>query len=284
MALSVNGLYHVELQNRWGKNYDIRVVGTASPLALKDIDSSVDLKKEFFDDYDIGISSYLLLLPSDTTIYIGRPIISYDPFEVSNNDNERVFIPESLINYVATYSYVLAKKYVFEITTGIKRYKNILEEDKYFKEIKPKVVSKLKTLEDFVADNVFAEVKDVDVLVTHKYLDNLDKERTALINKYKAFSIQKQNNFDDEHRALYEQTIKTKKAELKYEQQRTSLINQLTGISNLEAKNTHVNNILLRVKDVMREMIGKLKSGQMLPDDIPSFDDLYDQVEGELYG
>jgi hypothetical protein len=284
MALTVNGLYHVELQARWGKSYDIRVVGTVSPSAVKDLDSTIDLKKEFFDDYGIGISSYLLLLPANTTIYIGRLITSYDPFEVSDSDSERVFIPESLINYSVTYSYVLAKKYIFEITTGVKRYKNVLEEDKFFKEIKPKIVNKLKTLEDFVADNVSTEVKDVDVLVTNKYLDNLDKERTTLINKYKVFTIQKQNNYDDEHRSLYEQIIKAQRAEDRYEEQRASLISQLTSISNLEAQNTHVNSILVRVKDIMREMIGKLKSSEMSPNDIPSFDDLYDQVEGELYG
>lgn len=284
MALTVNGLYHVELQARWGKSYDIRVVGTVSPSSLKDIDATVDLKKEFFDDYEIGISSYLLLLPSNTTIYIGRPITSFDPFEVSINDSERVYIPESLINSVNTYSYVLAKKYLFEITTGIKKYKNVLEEDKFFKEIKPKINNKLKTLEEFVADNIFTEISEVDVLVTNEYLDNLEKERITLLNKYKSFSIQKQNNYDDSYRALYEQTIKSQRAETRYEEQRTALINQLTNISNLEAQNTHVNNILLRVKDIMREMIGKLKSGQIAPDDIPSFDDLYDQVEGELYG
>jgi hypothetical protein len=284
MALTVNGLYHVELQARWGKSYDIRIIGTVSPSAVNDIDTSVDLKKEFFDDYGIGISSYLLLLPVNTTIYIGRPITSYDPFEVSINDDERVFIPESLINYTTTYSYILAKKYVFEVTTGIKRYKNVLEEDAYFKEIKPKITKKIKTLEDFIADNVLTEVKDIDVLVTNQYLDSLDKERAILVNKYKTFSIQKQNNYDDEHRALYEQTIKAQKAETRFEEQRTSLIAQLAGISNLEAQNTHVNSILLRVKDIMREMIGKLKSGQIYPDDIPTFDDLYDQVEGELYG
>jgi hypothetical protein len=284
MALSVNGLYHVELQVRWGLSFDIRVDGTVSPSSLKDIDPSADLKKTYFDDYGIGISSYLLLMPGNTTIYIGRPILSYDPFEVSTNDGERIFIPESLINYVNTYSYILAKKYIFEITSGVKRYKNVLEEDRFFKDIKPKIANNLKTLEEFVADNISTEINDVDVLVTNGYLDNLDKERIKLVNKYKAFTIQKQNNYDDEHRSLYEQIIKTQRAEKLYEEQRTALISQLTSISNLEAQNTHVNSILIRVKDVMREMIGKLKSGEMNPDDIPSFDDLYDQVEGEMYG
>jgi hypothetical protein len=284
MGLLVNELYHVELQPRWAKSYDVQIIGTISPSSLNDLNSAIDIKKEFFDDYGIGISTYLLLITNNTPIYIGRPIISYDPYEIDDKEDKQVYIPESLINFVRTYNYVLAKRYTFEVSAGVKRYKNILVEDQYYKDMRVKITKALHTIEDLIADNLSTDISSTDVLTTNNYLDALDKDRNDIIDKYKAMGIQKQNNYEDEQRALYEQIIKTKKAETKYEEQKQHLLSQLNNISNIMAQNTELNNILLRVKDVMREMIGKLKAGQMMPDDIPSFDNLYDEVEKELYG
>jgi hypothetical protein len=284
MGLLVNELYHIELQPRWGKTYDIQITGTISPDSLKEANTTVDIKKEFFDDYGIGISTYLLLITENTPIYIGRPIISYDPYEIDSSNVKQVYIPESLINFVRTYNYVLAKRYTFEVSAGVKRYKNILVEDQYYKDMRVKVAKALHTIEDLVADNLSTDITATEVLTTSTYLDTLDKDRQELLDKYKALSIQKQNNYEDEQRALYEQIIKTKRAETTYEEQKQHLLSQLNGISNIMAQNNEMNNILLRVKDIMREMIGKLKSGQMLPDDIPTFDNLYDEVAKELYG
>jgi hypothetical protein len=284
MGLLVNELYHIELQPRWGKTYDIQIIGTISPDSLKEANTTVDIKKEFFDDYGIGISTYLLLITENTPIYMGRPIISYDPYEIDSSNVKQVYIPESLINFVRTYNYVLAKRYTFEVSAGVKRYKNILVEDQYYKDMRVKIAKALRTIEDLVADNLSTDITATEVLTTSKYLDTLDKDRKELVDKYKALSIQKQNNYEDEQRALYEQIIKTKTAETKYEEQKQHLLSQLNGISNIMAQNNEMNNILLRVKDIMREMIGKLKSGQMLPDDIPTFDNLYDEVAKELYG
>jgi hypothetical protein len=284
MGLIINEIYHIELQPRWGKSYDVKVVGICGYDSIKAIDSAVNLKKDFFDDYGIGISTYLLLLTNNTPVYICRPIISYDPFEIEENDSKRVFIPESIVSQVRTYTYTLAKRYIFEVSAGIKRYKNILAEDKYINDMRVKIGNELRGIEDLVADNISTDIKSVDVLVTGKYLDTLDKERQELLDKYKTLSIQKQNNYEDEQRSLYEQIVKTKHAETKYEELRQILIGQLDDIAEKASQNEEMNNILLRIKDIMREMIAKLKSGEMLPDEIPSFDNLYEEAEEELYG
>jgi hypothetical protein len=75
---------------------------------------------------------------------------------------------------------------------------------------------------------------------------------------------------------------KTKEAEIRYEEQRRVLISNLGSISNQIAQNTHINNVLLGIKGIMIGMMDKLRSGQILPDDIPTFDELYAQVEKEI--
>jgi hypothetical protein len=284
MALKINENYHVELQARWGKSYEVKIDGMISPSSVEELSPTTDLKKEFFDDYGIGISTYLLLLSNSTKVYICREIVSFDPYETNDNDTQRIFIPESLIDNVKTYEYVLAKRYVFEVNTGIKRYKNILVEDQFFKDIRSKISEKVRSINDFIADNVSTDAIGVDVLVTGDYLDKIEALRKEMIDNRLSFSIQKQNSYEDDQRSLYEQLVRTKEAERKYEDQRVLLISQLEDITNQITQNDHINSILTRVKDIMREMLAKLKTGQILPDDIPTFDDLYSQVENELYG
>jgi hypothetical protein len=283
MALSINKMYHVELQSKWGKFYDVKIEGTASPAAIKKISPATNLKKEFFDDYGMNISSYLILLPENASVYICRPIISFDPLKISDNDNERVFIPESLIDFIKTYIYVEAKRYVFEISSGIKRYKNILEEDQYFKDTRRKITNKIKTIDDFVIDNISTEVEGIDILTTNLYLDNLDSERKRVLDQYKSFSIQKQNNYEDEQRSLYEQTVRAKEAEKKYEEQRVLLLTQLSDISNKVAQNNHINSILLEVENCIREILAKLKSDPKFENEnIPTYEELYEEAENKL--
>jgi hypothetical protein len=284
MPLNIGENYHIELQPRWGKSYDVKIDGMASPSAIEEISPATDLKKDFFDDYGIPISTYLLLLNKSTTVYICVPVTSFDPYTISENESEKIFIPETLIDQVRTYQYILAKRYNFLVYTGIKRYKNVLVEDQFFNDIKSKIIKRLKTIEDFVADNITAEATGVDVIVTNDYLNDMDTLRQSLVDSYKAFNLQKQNNFEDEHRNLYEQIANATVAEKKYEERRLQLANQLIEVSNQYAENTHINSILSSAKEIMREMMDKLKSGQLLPDDIPTFDELYEKVEKELYG
>jgi hypothetical protein len=281
-GLKINSNYHIELQARWARNYDVKIEGTVSPSALQELSPITDLKKEFFDDYGLSISMYLLLLSKSTVVYICRAITSFDPYEINNNDNDRIFIPESLIDTVRTYEYVLAKRYIFEVSTGVKKFKNILEEDQFFKDMRKKISEKMKSIDDFIADNISTDVSGVEVIVTNEYLIKLENLRNELIDDYKIFALQKRNSYEDDQRHLYEQIQKTKEAEIRYEEQRRLLNSHLEDLSNQIAQNTHINNILLGSKDVMMEMMNKLKSGQILPDDMPTFDELYDQVEKEI--
>jgi hypothetical protein len=275
-------MYHVELQSKWGKNYNVKVEGTTIPEGVQKLSTKTDLKKEFFDDYGLSISNYLLLMPANATVYFCRPIISFDPFEIDTQDSNRVFIPETLIDFVKTYVYVLAKRYVFEVSSGIKRYKNILAEDQYFKDTRVKISNKLKTIDDFITDNISTEIKGIDILTTNTILDEIDREKKKVLDQYKAFSIQKQMIYEDGQRALYEQTLKTAKAEKEYKEQKQLLENQLSDISNKEAQNAHINSILVEVKNNIRELLGILASDPRFENEhIPTFDELYEQVEND---
>jgi hypothetical protein len=276
----MNEIYHIELQSKWGKSYDVKIEGTVSPAAVQKLQPTANLKKEFFDDYGLSISNYLLLLPSNATIYIGRHVRSFDPIEIDEQDNERAFIPETLIDYTKTYNYVRAKRYVFEISSGVKRYKNVLIEDNYFKDIRKKITDKLKTIDDFIIDDISTDVRGIDVLTTNTYLDELDKERQQLIEKYKTFIIQKQNNYEDEHRALYEQTIRAKEAETRYENKKTELMEQLKNIPNIAAENDRINNILIEVENCIYEILNILSSDPRFENEnIPTYSELYERAQ-----
>jgi hypothetical protein len=280
MELSINGLYHIELQSKWGKSYDVKIEGTGSQASIQKLNPSANIKKEFFDDYAMSISTYLMLLPNNAVIYIGKPIIAFDPYKISEEDTEKVFIPESLIDFSKTYNYITAKRYVFEIESGIKRYKNILEEDRYFKDIRGKISKKIKTIDDFVIDDISTDVKAIDILTTENYLDSLEKDRQKTLDQYKAFSIQKQSNYEDSQRSLYEQTIRAKEAERIYEERRALLLSQLSDISNKEAQNSHVNSILIHIENCIRELLGNLKNDPRFENEnIPTFEELYEAAE-----
>jgi hypothetical protein len=284
MPLEINKPYHVELQYQWGKKYDVFVCGMISQTSLQEISPNTDLKKEYFDDYSISISNYLRLMPPSVIIYICRPITSHEPYEIDEEDDSRIFIPESLINFVKTYSYLIAKKYTFEVTTGIKEYKNILVENAFFNDIRVRIGESFRNIDDFMADTISTDIKSIDVLVTRNYLDKMKKEQEYLINRYRNALREGQKDYENRQRSLYEQLVRSKMSEENYEKEKNRFIKLSNESENRKLENDHINNVLMRVKSVMVEMIEKLKSGEMQPGDIPPFNQLYSQVEKEMYG
>jgi hypothetical protein len=284
MALELNKQYHIVLYPTWGLSYDLLIIGIVNQKTIANFDKAADIKKIFFDDYNLGINTYLRLITSSTAIYIAYPITSLDPIETQRSDDKRVFLPESLIDFTKTYEYVSAKKYDFDISSGVKKFKNTLAENEFVKEIKVKIRKIINTMDEFIVDTISVEASSTEVLTTESYLKQLEKEKNELINLRNLSILQRETNLADNQLALYEQIHKEQEAQRKYEEQKIDLLQKLNNITAQEHQNTIINNILFKIKEVMREMISQIKSGRIEPENIPSFDELYEQIQRELYG
>jgi hypothetical protein len=223
-------------------------------------------------------------MPDSVIIYICRPINSHEPYEIDEEDDNRVFIPESTINFIKTYAYIIAKRYIFEVTTGIKEYKSMLVENEFFNSMRIKIGDAFNNIDEFMSDTISTDVSSIDVLTTSNKLSKINSEREYLIERYRNALRSGQVDYEGRQRALYEQTIKSKNAEEDFISEKLKFTKLADEAENRKLENNHINNVLLRVRSVMVEMIERLRQGEMQPENIPTFNQLYNQVEDDLYG
>lgn len=279
--LVVQSFYHIELLNTWNnKKYDAQIVGMVSPNTLNELDSAVNIRKEFFTDYNLGISKYMMLITDSTPIYVLKPIKSYDPVET--DEENRFYVPLSLIDFSKSFEYIRAKRYDFTTYTGIKYFDTVLTEDKFLTEAETKISEVVGNLNIFTGDNVSSSVVTTDVLTTKDKLDLINRNRKIQIDFRENAIKQNKDSLEEMERNLYVKLKSAEKAEKDYETQKNQLLTQFNEINALRVSNEHENQILMGVKNIMIEMIGIIKAGNMSPESFPTFDELYNQAESVI--
>lgn len=275
--LDVQSYYHIELVSPWtDKVYDVLITGIASRSTVSELDQSANLKKEFFTEYNLGISKYLLLITDSTVIYTAKAIKQYEPEEV--NDEKSFFIPSSLIDYTKTYKYTNAKRYEFNIKAGLVKFDNVLAEDEFIKAVSNSIRKKFEDIEAFASDNLSIQALSTDVISTNEKLTSLESARKKAVDLKNQSAKQYQENIESMERNLYSKTIEMEKSKTEYEAQRVALLSQISEVNLLQSKNEQENLRLNKVKTVMIEMINRIKNGEFLPENFPDFQTIYDMV------
>lgn len=275
--LDVQSYYHIELVSPWtDKIYDVLITGIASRSTVSELDQSANLKKEFFTEYNLGISKYLLLITDSTVIYTAKAIKQYEPKEV--DDEKSFFIPSSLIDYTKTHKYTDAKRYEFNIKAGLVKFDSVLAEDVFIKTVSNSIRKKFEDIEAFASDNLSIQALSTDVISTNEELVSLESARKKAIDLKNQSSKQYQENIESMERNLYSKTVEMEKSKSEYETQRVALLSQINEVNLLQSKNEQENIRLNKVKTVMIEMINRIKNGEFLPENFPDFQTIYDMV------
>lgn len=278
--LDVNSYYHVALASPWlDKVYDVQITGISSVSTMNELDPTANLKKEFFNSYNLSITKYLLLINDSTVIYVAKPIKRFEPVTV--DVEKKIFIPETLIDFSSTYKYANSRRYSFDVVTGIKHFDSILDENEFFDRSITNIRKAINNLDDFAADTIGVQVSYTDLITTRKELDSIESDRTAIINKRDMAMKQAKDNQEAMERNLYSKTKEAERSAFAYEEQRVELVSQINSINAMQAQNEVENIALGKIKRIMIEMINKIRDGQMSPESFPTFDELYQQVSEE---
>ncbi len=278
--LDVNSFYHISLASPWlDKKYDVQITGISSVSTMNELDPTVNLKKEFFNSYNLSITKYLLLINDSTVIYVAKPIKQFDPVII--DIEKKIFIPETLIDFSETFKYSNSRRYSFDVVTGIKHFDSVLDENDFFERSISSIQKCINNIDDFAADTVGVQVRYTDLITTKQELDGIAKERKSIIDKRDMAIKQAKDNQEAMERNLYSKIKEAERSAIEYEEQRVELTSQINSINSIQVQNELENIALIKIKKNMIEMINKIRDGQMSPESFPTFDELYQQVSGE---
>ena len=279
--LDVNSYYHISLDSTWiDKVYDVQITGISSIGTVNELDPSANIKKDFFTSYNLSISKYTMLITNSTVIYVAKIIKQYDPVVVETD--KKVFIPETLIDFSSTYKYANARRYKFDVTTGIKHFDSILDENDFFEKSTTGIRTALNNMDEFAADTIGVSISYDELITTKSELANIEASRQDIIDRRDMALKQAKDNREAMERNLYSKMKESESAAKSYESKRVELTKQINSINALQTQNEMENVALTSIKRIMIEMINKIRDGQLSPESFPTFDELYQQVKNEL--
>lgn len=276
-SLLVQSYYHIVLGIDWAsKSYDVQVVGIVSPNTVSTLDSSANIKKTFFTDYNLSISRYLMLVTDSTLVYACRYIKSYDPIKI--DESQYVFIPESIIDTPSTYKYVEAKRYNFLAYTGAKAFNSVIAENSFCNLSLKNIRNAVNNIDEFLSDTVSVDVNSVKILTTKSELSDLETSRAKLKAAKDTAALQYKYNLEQSERSLYTKYKEAETTKSDYETAKTALLKQIGDITQQQASIASENEILNKIKSTYTTIIQQLRA--KYPDDgLKTFDELYEEYK-----
>lgn len=184
--------YSLKLLNIYGATItNLQVVGTTNINNVANNTEDYNIYSTFFEPLGLGLASYYAAINNNTVIYICNTITSLNPFEVSIDD--KVYIPESLIDFDGTDEIVRTVKYDFTIGSIYRKYINTNEINTFKKEIIEKLKKRLSGMIDISINEIEIEVSNSDVYLTKEKIDSIENERSDL---YKDYLSKQRENID----------------------------------------------------------------------------------------
>lgn len=181
-SLDLNKNYSIKLSDIYGgMKYNLQVIGTTNIDAVSKNDDKYNIFSTFFEPVGLGIGSYYTAISTVTKIYIFVVIDSLEPFELST---DKMFIPETLINFNKSQEYIKVYNMSYNIYPIIKRINTDDELEKYIEETRQKIASKLQTFIDFSLNDLNIEAGYDSVYIPKETMDAIENDREIMFGKY----------------------------------------------------------------------------------------------------
>lgn len=174
-AIYLNSLYG-------GYKSNIRVISkTNIDNIVSNNDDDYNIYKTYFEPIGLGLTSYYSVIKPETTIYIGLVIDSLEPYSYTD---EKVFIPESLIDFDKSEEYIKVSKINFNIFPIVRKFSTETDRDEFITKTKSELLNRVKGLIEFSNLDTEVEGEYSDLYITKEEYDVLD---TARESAYKTF-------------------------------------------------------------------------------------------------
>lgn len=216
-SVQLNRNYAIYLSDLYGSDkYNVQVVGTTTIDSLAKNDPDYNIYQTYFEPYGLGLSTYYTAIQTETVIYICVPITSLEPFDMDIEN--KIYIPESLINLDKSSEYVKAYNINLNIYPVIKNFDTDDERDKYIEELKEKVKNRLIALIDFNSLGLEIDSSYAPIYLTTEDVNDINKERSDMYQQY-VDRINKFNKSQEESANIINNAIKeSNEAKVAYEE------------------------------------------------------------------
>lgn len=239
--ISFSKIYGIKILDLYGGEvHNCIVIGTTNIDNVSNNEDNYNIYETYFQPIGLGLTSYYTAIKNDTVIYICKKVDSLEPLTIND---EKFFIPATLIDYENSIEYVECTNFNFNIYPVIRRFVSENERDDYINEIRTKLTKTIKHLIDFsVLDN------EIDISFSPIYLSKeditaIEDKRTKAFNEYK-HNLNNKQQFDREREKTYN----------------TSLSNYNLARLDYEKKIKEYNNKLERLEMLINEYENKLEN------------------------
>ena len=174
-AIYLNSLYG-------GYKSNVRIIGkTNIDNVVSNNDDDYNIYKTYFEPVGLGLNSYYSAIKPETTIYIGLVVDSLEPYSYTD---EKVFIPESLIDFDKSEEYIKVSKINFNIFPIVRKFSTETDRDEFITKTKSELLNRVKGLIEFSNLDTEVEGEYSDLYITKEEYDVLDIARESA---YKTF-------------------------------------------------------------------------------------------------
>lgn len=274
MILNVSEYYQFKLRLPWDQQFRVRVTGTTT---IEDADrySDFDVKGKFFDEKKIGVASYLAAV-TGITIYVVNKIISIDPVTI---EEKPILIPESLIDASSVVRLLSCKSFRLVSNDIVRFYDGPIEENEEQTKLLQQLNTQAREVDDLISERVeFVVENEREVIYDEDILQKMTEVREAELLKRGQMVISLARDRENEQNQLILDQRTAKEAKRDYDAQKTILLQKIAEAEAIRATNQQLNDGLNGVKSIIIEIMQRIRSGTYQPSELPSFEELYNQV------
>jgi len=138
-------IYLTSLYGGYKKN--VRIIGNTNiDNVVSNTDDDYNIYQTYFEPIGLGLTSYYSAVKKTTPIYIGLVVDSLEPYSYTD---EKVFIPESLIDFEKTEEYIKVSKINYNIFPIVRKFSSETDRDLFIANTRAELIKRISGLVEF---------------------------------------------------------------------------------------------------------------------------------------
>jgi hypothetical protein len=199
-------------------------IGAIARKSTLELYGDFDIRGTFFDE--VGMSTYLTMVPEEMDVYVANLIESNDPIEIKTDEN--IFIPKSLIDFSKAEEYFVSVKFVYNVE-GVRRFFDLKLDQIAFVKSSPKEIDDaVMKVNTFLGDLISTSISEAEYLESNSRIkaDELNREQKLKEKEHRLFMEEKRR--EDAANEIYTEKVRLQKIE----KQQLAQLNALQGEQN----------------------------------------------------
>lgn len=204
-SIEIGKPYSLRLLDIYGGTYtNLMVVGSTNIDNVVNNTKEYNIFENFFEPIGLGLATYYAAINKNTIIYICVPITSLNPFEIDSEN--KVYVPQSLINFKDTEEYIKSVKFYFTIGSLYRRYDSDEERDNFVTEVIDKIKKRLSGMIDMSLEEIEIEPTMKDTYLIKSKIDSIEEERSLMYKEHLS-KVRETLDINSEREKQYNETI-----------------------------------------------------------------------------